>query len=321
MRVAVTGAAGFIGSNLVDALLARGDEVVGIDNFSTGRREFLSDAVDHSAFELTELDLVADNDRLPAVLRGCRAVVHLAANADVRFGWDAPRRDLEQNVIATINVLEAARANDVRRVLFSSTGSVYGETLTIPTPEDAPFPVQTSLYGASKAAAEGYLAAYAEAGELSVTVLRFVSILGPRYTHGHVIDFVTQLRTDPSSLPVLGDGTQRKSYLDVTDCVRAVISRLDETPRFEVFNLGVDNYCTVRDSIGWITARLGVEPELRFAGGDRGWVGDNPFIFLDTSLIRATGWAPQHTIKEAVERTVDYLIANDWLLAAHNAQR
>ena len=321
MRVAVTGAAGFIGSNLVDALLARGDEVVGIDNFSTGRREFLSDAVDHSAFELTELDLVADNDRLPAVLRGCHAVVHLAANADVRFGWDAPRRDLEQNVIATINVLEAARANDVRRVLFSSTGSVYGETLTIPTPEDAPFPVQTSLYGASKAAAEGYLAAYAEAGELSVTVSRFVSILGPRYTHGHVIDFVTQLRTDPSSLPVLGDGTQRKSYLDVTDCVRAVISRLDETPRFEVFNLGVDNYCTVRDSIGWITARLGVEPELRFAGGDRGWVGDNPFIFLDTSLIRATGWAPQHTIKEAVERTVDYLIANDWLLAAHNAQR
>ena len=318
MKVAVTGAAGFIGSNLADALLARGDEVVGIDNFSTGRREFLREASGNDGFSLAEIDLVVDHDALPAVLDGCDAVVHLAANADVRFGWDAPRRDLEQNVVATINVLEAARASGVRRALFSSTGSVYGETRTIPTPEDAPFPVQTSLYGASKTAAEAYLGAYAEAGELSVTVFRFVSILGQRYTHGHVIDFVSKLRADPTSLPVLGDGSQRKSYLDVTDCVRAVLSRLEHTPRFEVFNLGVDNYCTVLDSIGWITARLGVEPELKFAGGDRGWVGDNPFIFLDTSRIRATGWSPNYTIKEAVERTVDYLLANEWLLAAHD---
>jgi len=213
------------------------------------------------------------------------------------------------------------RETGVRRILFSSTGSIYGETQTIPTPEDAPFPVQTSLYGASKAAAEGYLGAYAEAGELSVTIFRFVSILGPRYTHGHVIDFVAQLRADPTSLPVLGDGTQRKSYLDVSDCVRALMSRLEHTPGFEVFNLGIDNYCTVRDSIGWITARLGVAPELKFAGGDRGWVGDNPFIFLDTSRIRATGWAPNFTIKEAIERTVDHLVANEWLLDARAAQR
>jgi UDP-glucose 4-epimerase len=321
MKVAVTGAAGFIGSNVVDALLARGDEVVGIDNLSTGRREFLHDASGNGAFTLAGIDLVTDNDALPDLLRGSDAVVHLAANADVRFGWNAPRRDLEQNVVATIHVLEAARAVGVRRVLFSSTGSVYGETRTIPTPEDAPLPQQTSLYGASKMAAEGYLGAYAEAGQLSVTVFRFVSILGPRYTHGHVIDFVAQLRADPTSLPVLGDGTQRKSYLDVSDCVRAVISRLPYAPRFEVFNLGVNNYCTVRDSIDWITARLGVAPELKFAGGDRGWVGDNPFIFLDTGRIRATGWSPDFTIKEAVERTVDYLVANEWLLAAHGAPR
>jgi UDP-glucose 4-epimerase len=277
--------------------------------------------VDNRAFTLAEVDLVTDGDALPDLLRGSDAVVHLAANADVRYGWNAPRRDLEQNVFATINVLEAARSTGVRRVLFSSTGSVYGETSAIPTPEDAPFPVQTSLYGASKMAAEGYLGAYAEAGELSVTVFRFVSILGPRYTHGHVIDFVSRLRADPTSLPVLGDGTQRKSYLDVSDCVRAVVSRLEHTPRFEVFNLGVDDYCTVRDSIGWITARLGVEPELKFAGGDRGWIGDNPFIFLDTGRIRATGWAATHTIKEAIERTVDYLVANEWLLAVDDAHR
>jgi UDP-glucose 4-epimerase len=321
MRVAVTGAAGFIGSNLVDALLARGDEVVGIDNLGTGRREFLQDASVNESFELFELDLVDDSQRLPAALERADAVVHLAANADVRFGWNQPRRDLEQNVVATLNVLEAARSVGVRRVLFSSTGSVYGETPTIPTPEDAPFPVQTSLYGASKAAAEGYLGAYAEARELSVTVFRFVSILGPRYTHGHVIDFVSQLGRDPGSLAVLGDGTQRKSYLEVSDCVRAVMSRLDHEPQFEVFNLGVDSYCTVRDSIGWITRRLGVEPELKFAGGDRGWVGDNPFIFLDTARIRSTGWAPNYSIQQAVERTVDYLMANDWLLDTHDPHR
>jgi UDP-glucose 4-epimerase len=181
--------------------------------------------------------------------------------------------------------------------------------------------VQTSLYGASKAAAEGYLGAYAEAGHLSVTAFRFVSILGPRYTHGHVIDFVAQLRRDPSVLRVLGDGTQRKSYLEVGDCVRAVMSRIEHRPSFEVFNLGVDSFCTVRDSIGWITQRLGLEPVLQFSGGNRGWVGDNPFIFLDTARIRATGWEPKFTIREAVERTVDFLLENEWLLAGHDPAR
>jgi UDP-glucose 4-epimerase len=321
MKVVVTGAAGFIGSNLVDALLDRGDEVVGIDNFSTGRREFVEGARASSGFSLHDLDLSGANTRLDHVIQGADAVVHLAANADVRFGWDAPRRDLEQNVVATLNVVESAQRAGTRRVLFSSTGSVYGEAAMIPTPEDAPFPKQTSLYGASKAAAEGYLGAYAEAGNASVTIFRFVSILGPRYTHGHVIDFVAQLRRDPTVLPVLGDGKQRKSYLDVTDCVAAIVSRLEHDPGFEVFNLGVDDYCTVRDSIGWITGRLGLDPELRFAGGDRGWIGDNPFIFLDTAQMRATGWEPKYSIREAVERTVDYLLDNEWLLAGHDPAR
>jgi UDP-glucose 4-epimerase len=321
MKVVVTGAAGFIGSNLVDSLLARGDDVVGIDNFSTGQREFLAGALEHRNFQLEERDLAIGAEPLIPAVSGADAVVHLAANADVRFGWDAPRRDLEQNVVATLNVLEAMRAAGVRRILFSSTGSVYGESSTIPTPEDAPFPIQTSLYGASKAAAEGYLGAYAEKGIVDATVFRFVSILGHRYTHGHVIDFVGQLRRDPATLQVLGDGYQRKSYLDVSDCVAAIVSRLDVSPRFEVLNLGVDAYCTVRDSIGWITARLGLTPELIFSGGDRGWVGDNPFIFLDTTAMRAHGWRPSHDIRAAVERTVDYLTENPWLLDEHDPRR
>lgn len=321
MRIVVTGAAGFIGSTLCDALLADGHDVVGIDNLSTGQRSFVASALGHERFTLHELDLFLDAPKLAACVDGADIVVHLAANADVQFGWNEPRRDLDQNIVVTQNLLEAMRQVGTRRILFSSTGSIYGEAKTIPTPEDAPFPVQTSLYGASKVAAEGYLGAYAEAHHASVTVFRFVSILGPRYTHGHVIDFVTRLRRDPTVLRVLGNGRQRKSYLEVSDCVAAISSRLDHDPGFEVFNLGVDQYCTVTDSIEWITARLGVSPQLELGESDRGWVGDNPFIFLDTSRIRATGWQPRYTIREAVERTVDFLVDNPWLVDNHEPGR
>lgn len=314
MRVVVTGAAGFIGSNLVDSLVRAGHEVVGIDNLSTGEPAFLAEAETSPRFTLYRLDLFLDPEPLRELVAGADAVIHLAANADVRFGWSAPGRDLDQNVMATHHVLEAARAGGVPRVLFSSTGSVYGEAEVIPTPEDCPFPVQTSLYGASKLAAEGLLAAYAEGAGISATVFRFVSIMGPRYTHGHVVDFLKQLRKDPAHLIVLGDGSQRKSYLHVEDCVRAILARLAEEPRFEVFNLGVDDYCTVRDSIGWICERAGLDPELSFTGGDRGWVGDNPFIYLDITRMRDTGWQPTYSIREAVESTVDYLLENTWVL-------
>lgn len=317
MRIVITGGAGFIGSNLVDVLLAAGNDVVAIDNFSTGREEFIASAQDNPAFSLRRLDLVADATELAAAFEGADAVIHLAANADVRFGWNAPRRDLEQNVVATLNVLDAMRASGVRRLLFSSTGSVYGETPQVPTTEMAPFPEQTSLYGASKAAAEGFISAWAAAGYLSATVFRFVSILGPRYTHGHVIDFAAQLAKDPTVLRVLGDGTQRKSYLDVTDCVAAIQSRIAHTPSYELFNLGVDDLCTVTDSIGWITKRLGVSPRLEFTGGRQGWIGDNPLIHLATDRIQSTGWRPQFTIREAVERTVDFFADNRWVVDEH----
>jgi UDP-glucose 4-epimerase len=296
-----------------------GHDVVGVDNLSTGRSEFLADAASSDAFAFHRLDLIDDADTLHRFFDGVEVVVHLAAHADVRFGWESPRRDLQQNIVATLNVLDAMRAAGTRRILFASTGSVYGESACIPTPEDAPFPVQTSLYGASKLAAEGYLAAYAEAGHVSATVFRFVSILGPRYTHGHVIDFVARLRRNPDTLRVLGDGTQRKSYLEVGDCVAAMVSRLGKEPGYEVFNLGVDDYCSVADSIGWITARMGVAPALTFSGGDRGWVGDNPFIYLDASRMRAEGWEPMFTIREAVDRTVDFLLDTEWLLDSHDA--
>ena len=314
MRAFVTGCAGFVGSNLVDALLERGEWVIGIDNFTTGQERFLTKASTNDRFELIRGDLL-DDATLKARMRGCDTVFHFAANADVRFGLEHPRRDLEQNTIATYNVLEAMRANSINRILFSSTGSVYGEAFVIPTPEDAPFPVQTSLYGASKLAGEGLIAAYCEGFGFRSWVFRFVSILGERYTHGHVFDFYRQLKSDPTRLRVLGNGMQRKSYLYVRDCIDAMLLALEKAQdKVNLFNLGVDSYCEVNESVQWICETLGVAPHIEFAGGDRGWVGDNPFIFLDTSRIRRLGWRPTLDIREAVVRTVNFLRSNEWVL-------
>lgn len=312
----VTGGAGFIGSNLVDRLLSRCDRVVAYDNLSTGQDRFLDDARRNPAFELVKGDLL-DRDTLTAAMVGCDTVFHLAANADVRFGLDHPGRDLEQNTIATFSVLEAMRAAGVRRIAFSSTGSVYGEPEQFPTPETAPFPVQTSLYGASKLACEGLLQAYATGFGFQCWIFRFVSVLGRRYTHGHVLDFYNQLLAHPDRLDVLGDGTQRKSYIDIDDCIRGVLMGVEKADdAVNVFNLGTAECCRVSDSIEWITGHLGLSPEVRFTGGSRGWVGDSPFIFLDCSRIGALGWQPALGIREAVIGTVDYLTANPWVLAA-----
>jgi UDP-glucose 4-epimerase len=310
----VTGAAGFIGSNLVDRLLSEGHEVTGFDNFSTGLAEFLDQARTCPRFQMVQGDLL-DPKALDRAIGGADFVFHLAANADVRYGPDHPRKDLEQNTIATANVLEAMRTQRVAKIAFASTGSVYGEPAVFPTPETAPFPVQTSLYAASKLAAEGMIAAYAAAYGFQAWIFRFVSILGERYTHGHVFDFYRQLRAHPERLDVLGDGHQRKSYLHVHDCIRAILAAIERANEpVNILNLGTSEYCEVNDSIRWISERLGLRPELRYAGGVRGWVGDSPFIFLDCSRMRALGWQPELTIREGILRTVDFLEQNAWIL-------
>lgn len=310
----VTGCAGFIGSNLVDRLLSLGHSVIGIDNFSTGQREFLNKALSNPNFTLIEGDLL-DPALLKKSFAGGESVYHLAANADVRFGTNHPNKDLEQNTIATFNVLEAMRANNIKRIAFASTGSIYGEANVIPTPEEAPFPVQTSLYGASKLAAEGLIQAYCEGFNFQGYIYRFVSILGERYTHGHVYDFYKQLLADPGKLSVLGNGKQRKSYLYIQDCIDAIFWTMQHSnEKVNVFNLGTDEYVQVTDSIGWICDYLGVSPELSYTGGERGWIGDNPFIFLDTARVRNLGWKPKLSIQEGIKQTIKYLHENPWVL-------
>jgi UDP-glucose 4-epimerase len=316
VSIFVTGGAGFIGSNLVDRLLAKGFSVKAYDNLSTGQLRFLDDARQCSSFSFVKGDLL-DFDSLCLAMKGCEFVFHLSANADVRFGLQHPRRDLDQNTVATFNVLEAMRVNGIRRMAFSSTGSVYGEPTIFPTPETAPFPIQTSLYGASKLACEGLIQAYCEGFGFEGYIFRFVSILGNRYSHGHVFDFYQQLRSNPGILHVLGDGHQRKSYLHIQDCIDAMfLATASSHDKVNIFNLGTDEYCEVNDSIKWITEELGLHPELSYGGGKRGWIGDSPFILLNCDKIRNLGWFPKHSIRESIVSTVDFLRRNEWLFEA-----
>jgi UDP-glucose 4-epimerase len=292
--------------------------VVGWDNFSTGQRNFLNGAHKTDRFSLVE----GDNLDLPALTKamaGCDTVFHLAANADVRFGLDHPSKDLQQNTIATFNVLEAMRANGIKRIAFSSTGSVYGESTVIPTPEDAPFPVQTSLYAASKIAGEGMISSYCEGFKFEGYIFRFVSILGERYTHGHIFDFHKQLIDHPGHLKILGDGLQRKSYLYVQDCICAMLNVIGQESAQKakhnvmIYNLGTPEFVQVNDSVKYICDALGLKPKLEYSGGNKGWVGDNPYIFLDTKKVQSTGWKTTLTIEQGIVRTLRWLQDNQWV--------
>ena len=313
----VTGCAGFIGSNLVDRLLEDPKNyVIGIDNYSTGNNKFIIEAKKSVNFKFFEIDLLNLND-LKNSFKGGDIVFHFAANADVRFGVNNPRKDLEQNTIATQNVLDAMQLNNIKKIVFSSTGSVYVEAEIIPTPENAPFPIQTSFYGASKVACEGLISAYCEAFNIQGYIFRFVSILGERYTHGHVFDFYKKLKKNPKELVVLGNGKQRKSYLYVHDCIDGIFISLKKSKeKLNIFNLGANDYCEVNESIQWICDELELKPQLRYTGGEKGWVGDNPFIFLETKKISKLGWRPKNNIKEGIIKTLKYLKKNEWVFSS-----
>lgn len=306
-KVLVTGAAGFIGSSEVDFLLRKGIEVVGIDNLSTGNLKNLEFAMSNPNFSFVQLDLVLSS--IPdEVIAGVDTVYHFSANADIRFGVQNPTKDFEQNTLCTQRLLETMRKNGIKKIIFSSTGSVYGEQEIFPTSEDAPFPIQTSLYAASKVACESLIQAYSETFGIQVFIFRFVSILGPRYSHGHVIDFYQQLKKNPNYLEVLGDGNQTKSYLHVSDCLTG-IDALVNNPfgKINVVNLGTNEATTVRDSIKWITNHLKLNPTISYGTEQQGWIGDNRKILLDTKRIMKLGWSPKFTIKDSILETIDFL--------------
>jgi len=310
----ITGGAGFIGSSLADELAKDpANQVTIYDNMSTGFTEFLEDLEHKDNVKIVVGD-VLDEKKLNEAIKGNEFVFHLSANADVRFGLDHPKRDLEQNTIATHNVLEAMRLSGISKIAFSSTGSVYGEAPVIPTPEDCPFPIQTSLYASSKLAGEALISSYCEGFGFTGYIFRFVSILGERYTHGHVFDFYRQLMKNPNELKVLGNGKQRKSYLYIHDCISAILTVINKaTDAVNIYNLGTDEYCEVNNSIAWMSEYMGIDPKLTYTGGERGWIGDNPFIFLDCKKLKDLGWKAELSIKESVIKTVQYIENNTWI--------
>lgn len=313
-RVCITGGAGFVGSNLADRLSAQGVEVVIVDNFRTGRYEFIAEALERPGVRLVEGD-VCEMAVLEGALEGCDWVFHFQANADVQKGFQHPRRDLEQNTICTSNVLEAMRMAGVTRIAFSSTGAIYGEPSVFPTPEDAPFPIQNSLYGASKLAGESMISAYATGYGFTGLIFRYAAVLGERYTHGHLFDFYCGLKRDPARLRVLGDGGQNKSYLYIQDCIDGMLTaaeRHDREPGAHIYNLGTDETFLVNDSAQAVADHLGLSPEFQYTGGRVGWTGDSPLIYLDTARIRSLGWEPKLSIREGVTSTLRWLDANEY---------
>ena len=320
MNIIVTGAAGFVGSSLVDRLLSFNHSVIGIDNFSTGFNEFLINARQHKNFRLLNINLL-DFDSLLPIFINIDAVFHMAANADIRGGVANPKRDLEQNTLVTFNVLEAMRKSGTRRIIFSSTAAALGEPIVFPTPEDCAIPNQTSFYGASKMACEGLISSFCSSYGFEAYVFRFVSLLGPRYPHGHVFDFVKKLKLNPKKLEILGDGLQRKSFIHIDDCISAMLLIGNDMRPFNsksggysVYHLGSSSFCTIKQSAAWICKELHLDPEFEFSGGERGWIGDSPFVFLDTTKVRALGWIPTISIEDSVKITARWLNENPWIL-------
>jgi UDP-glucose 4-epimerase len=311
-RVFVTGCAGFIGSNLCNYLADMAFDIVGIDNLSTGRIKNIQKLIDEKAMTFYKEDLTTlPVEYLAGYMRGCSTVYHLSANADVRFGLSHTGCDMIQNTLVTHRVLEAMRLSNTRKIVFTSTGSVYGDTKVVRTPEDAPFPMQTSLYGASKLACEGMIEAYCEGFGISATILRLVGILGKNYSHGHIIDFYRQLKEHPEYLTILGNGSQVKSYLHVNDCIHGMVQLAcyeGDPPIAQIFNLGTEGTITVTESASIIADAMGVHPEFMYASkNNRGWIGDNPLIYLDCFKANAHGWFPKEGIRQSIVDTVNYL--------------
>lgn len=316
MTVLVTGGAGFIGSHLVDELVRRGERVIVYDNFSSGFRRHLAMLLKTGRLEIVEGDIL-DLGALTAAMEGVSAVFHLAANADVRGGIADRYVDVQQNIVGTHRVLEAMKTVGAEQIVFTSSATVYGEPDRFPTPEDQPL-VQTSLYGASKLAAEAMIQAYGEYFGIRSYCFRFVSWIGERYSHGVIYDFVNKLRVNPERLEILGDGLQKKSYLHVSDGIRGIFMALERIKNLKnVLNLGHVDYVSVTELAGIVCEEMGLKDvNFHFTGGQRGWLGDSPLVQLNISRMQQAGFQPHVSIQEGIRRTTRYLLENQWLLYA-----
>jgi len=311
MKAFVTGPCGFIGSHLVDQLIDDGHEVVGMDNMATGFHKFINPQMKFVTGDLRDAGSVV------SAMEGCDSVFHLSANADISKGWDDPTRDFKQNVLSTSNVLEAMRELGLTKIMLASSSAVYGESSVVPTPENCPWPIQTSLYGASKVAGEALVQAYCEGKNFEGYIFRFCPVVGERYTHGHIFDFVKRLLADPSRLEVKGNGDQKKSYVYVADVVEGILRTTEVGTAYnavEIYNVGNPEVTSIKQSIRYICEEMGLTPQVHFLGGDRGWTGDMPMLFPSSVKLLQTGWVPGTDTETGIRKTVQWLLKNRWAL-------
>lgn len=311
-RIAVTGGAGFIGSHMVDGLLSTGNEVVVIDNLSSGRMKFLEHHKSDENFKFIKTDLL-DTENLKKAINGAEMVFHLAANPDVRMGAENTKVHFEQNITATYNLLEAMRLNKQQKIVFTSTSTVYGEASVIPTAEEYGPLIPISLYGASKLACEALITSYCSTFDMRSWIFRFANIVGDRGTHGIIIDFINKLKKNPKSLEILGDGQQCKSYLHVCDCVEAILFAIDKSSDMvNIFNIGSNDTITANEIADIVVEEMGLQDvTFKYTGGKRGWKGDVPKMMLSIDKMHSLGWKPCYNSADSIREAARSLLRDE----------
>ena len=312
MRAFVTGGAGFIGSNLVDALIEKGHQVTVYDNLSSGKKEFISQHSGKREFEFIQGEL-SDIEKLKNVMRGCECIFHFASNPDIARSMVETDLDLREGTILTYNVLEAMRVNNVRRVLYSSGSGVYGDVGAIATPEDYGPLLPISMYGASKLACEAMISAFCHMFNMQAWIFRFANVVGGRQTHGVCLDFIRKLKKNPQQLEILGDGTQSKSYIHIKDCLEAMLFTMQEAnEKVNVYNVATDDYIDVTSIANLVVEEMGLKNvQYKYTGGDRGWKGDVPQVRFDLNKLHKLGWRAHYTSSEAVRLSVKEILGLD----------
>lgn len=306
MKYLVTGGAGFIGSHIVDELLKQGEKVIVYDNFSTGKELFIEHNLKNKNFKLIKADLL-DFKRLNREMKDIDFVFHMAAHADVRSGYKDHFVDHNQNLEVTHNVLEAMYKNGVSKIVFASTSSVYGDAKIHPTPENYPFK-PTSLYGATKAACESYIQAFASYYNWKAYIFRFVSFIGDRYTHGIIFDILKKIKKNSKVLELLSDGTPKKSSVYIKDGIEAIFKVIDKSKdQINIFNIGHKDVLIVDQIVETVLESANISIKKKYLGGNKGWMGDNNFVHLDNKKLKKLGWMPKYSFKEGIKKTVEYL--------------
>jgi len=304
----ITGGAGFIGSHLADTLMLHRCKVAIIDNLSSGSDENIKRWLHGPNVTFQEVDIL-NQQEMVRTLDGQKIVFHMAANPEVRVGTTSPRIHFQQNIQGTYNILEAIRkTGTVETLVFTSTSTIYGEAAKIPTPEDYAPLRPISMYGASKLACEALISSYSHNYGFKAIIYRLANVVGPRSRHGVVYDFINKLKQDPKRLEILGDGTQTKSYLHITDCIDAILLGLKKaSERVEIFNIGSEDQISVKEIADIVTQQMSLnDVEYHYTGGvdgGRGWKGDVKNMLLDTSRLKAAGWRPRLNSCQAIEET------------------